>query len=124
MGSKRLGGIRSLGNGVPNSGSMIVVENCPARCASVGNVLSVVVDSRMYAASKSPNTNVLFLIAGPPAEAPNWFRLYGGLYVANRFFASTTSLRMNSKALPCSWFEPDLMATLTTPEEDRPYSAE
>ena len=70
---------------------------------------------------------VLFLTMGPPAEKPNWLRLYGGRGLSGaskKFLASKTSFRRNPKTVPWISFVPDFMTTLTTPPADLPYSAE
>src|SRR2546427_6479741 len=63
---------------------------------------------------------------GPPRLPPGFhWRMIGlleGVKVNPR--ALKTSLRLNTKALPCTWLVPDLVTQLITPFEVRPYSAE
>src|ERR1700689_149467 len=73
-------------------------------------------------------TNNLFLIIGPPAEKPNWLRVYWPFGTSATAFAyvlaGEASRRLNSHAEPRKSLGQGLVVTLTTPPEARPYSAE
>src|SRR5687768_9346789 len=123
-GSMRDDGIWLPGKGRPVSGSRMADANCPVRSAAEGSVETVVLLRRRIPFSTSPKKNVRLRMSGNPTAPPNWLRLYGGFSVAKKLRASSASCRKYSYTAPCSVFVPDLSDTLTTPDDDRPYSAE
>src|SRR5262245_9181875 len=121
-GSMRDAGIWPPAKGRPVSGSR-TLENWPLRAATVGSVETIVLLRRRTPRSTSPKKNVRLRTSGKPAAPPNWLRLYGGFSVAKKFLASSASCRKYSYTVPWSVLVPDLSDTLTTPDDDRPYSA-
>src|SRR5229473_3991985 len=63
---------------------------------------------------------------GPPKLPPGFHWRTIGLFESVKVNprALKNSLRLNTKALPCTWLVPDLVTQLITPFEVRPYSAE
>src|SRR5262245_23601365 len=106
----------------------------PMRYSSTGAETSAVdcpfrVEARSYAKKKNAllrPSKTLGIKMGPPTLPPGFHcRTIGrldGVKVNPR--ALKTSLRLNTKALPCTVLVPDLVTQLMTPFEVRPYSAE
>ena len=59
---------------------------------------------------------------------PNWFWRNGGLgwpaRLLKNVLASSSELRRNSNTVPCNWFVPAFVCTLTTAPAARPNSGE
>src|SRR5262249_36340720 len=99
----------------------------PARISKVGTEATAGGAPPSPPASPLKHHNVLFLIIGPDATPPYWFRRSLFLVCSGgrkNPRASNRSFRTNSKTLAWSLFVPDLMATLTCAPEAIPYSAE
>src|SRR5271169_6061754 len=108
---------------VPDRGD---AEKSPLSWAVVGTVTGWETTPWMilrpsYAAKK----NVLSFLIGPPNVPPNWFWWKSGFgaTVNVNGLALRSVLRKNSYTLPWNSLVPDLVTTLTTAPELRPYSA-
>jgi hypothetical protein len=111
----------------PVAGSVGIVREAlksPVRSGAVGTMavlrkVLVVCRSPEYETKK----NVWSLLSGPPRVAPNWFRLSGGLSSWDpQSLALSFSSRVYSNTEPRNLLVPDLVRTLITPLEKRPYS--
>src|ERR1019366_9130169 len=92
--------------------------------AGVGTItVSPEIPWRTRRPSYETKKNVLSFRSGPPKVPPNWFWLNCGLTVLKYPCALSTLLRKYSYTLPCHRLVPDLVTTLTTAPELRPYSA-
>src|SRR5689334_8551056 len=78
--------------------------------------------------SNPPKKNTLFLATGPPmVNPPNSSLSRGGSFkpwncFSKLLIAFRTELLIDPKTLPCQTLPPDLVMTLTTEPELRPYS--
>ena len=67
--------------------------------------------------------NVWLWRSGPPIVPPNWLRLNGGVSSCDpHSFVFMWPSRRYSNADPLNALVPDLVSTLITPLEKRPYS--
>src|SRR5713226_10524120 len=105
-------------------GSNGVAEKSPFRSAAVG---TTTVSDEIPWTTRRPSYDAKkkvrsFLIV-PPNVPPNWFCLSSGRRRSRKPLALNNWLRRNSYTLPCKALVPDLVTTLITAPELRPYSA-
>src|SRR5438067_605900 len=97
LGARRLPGIGVL---VTGSRSWVLkFEKSPARCCALGRTPVVVRAFRSRRPSQEKSQKSRFLITGPLAVTPYWFRLNGGMGLlagSKKFFASSDEFRRNS----------------------------
>src|SRR6266849_8545684 len=105
-------------------GSKGDAEKSPARSAAVGTTTgSDEIPWTTRRPSYDAKKNVRSFTIGPPNVPPNWFCLSSGRRRSKGPVELNIWLRRYSKTLPCQPLVPDLVTTLITAPELRPYSA-